>query len=210
VVATYYDVLGVSVEARADEVRRAYLELARRLHPDRAPGSDRAMQRVNEAWSVLRDPVRRAEYDRALARVATATVPPAQRASRTHDEEPDLDTPIAHTLAEPGDLGVSIARMVPWIAIAVVLGAIFVFTAFAGNHRSDDPQALLGSCVSLIGASSVERVPCTSPNDGRVERVVGASSGCTSGSTARRQGSSWLCLGPDDPGASSTTSTSVP
>jgi hypothetical protein len=50
--ATPHDVLGVSPSASSDEIRRAYLALARRHHPD-AGGSGEQMRRLNEAWSAL-------------------------------------------------------------------------------------------------------------------------------------------------------------
>lgn len=69
---THYEALGVPVDAAADDVRRAYLRLARAHHPDLHPDgraraeAERRMQRVNEAWSVLSDPQRRAAYDRSV------------------------------------------------------------------------------------------------------------------------------------------------
>jgi hypothetical protein len=68
---TYYDVLGVPADAPAAAIKRAYVELARRHHPDfhttepaavRA-ANERAMQAVNEAWTVLSDPAARRAYD---------------------------------------------------------------------------------------------------------------------------------------------------
>lgn len=72
---TLYDDLGVVPGASADELRRAYLRLARRYHPDVVASSDprtraeaeRRMRSVNEAWRVLGDPVRRRAYDRTEA-----------------------------------------------------------------------------------------------------------------------------------------------
>ncbi len=71
-----FDVLGVDPAASEDEIRVAYLRLARQLHPDRHPGvgpAERerlttAMARVNEAWDVLSDPDER----RRLRRRRTA------------------------------------------------------------------------------------------------------------------------------------------
>lgn len=63
--ASHYEVLGVAVTATAEEVRAAYRQAARDHHPD-AGGDPRRMRDVNAAWHVLRDPGRRAAYDRQL------------------------------------------------------------------------------------------------------------------------------------------------
>jgi molecular chaperone DnaJ len=64
----YYDVLGVSPGAGADEIKRAYRQLARRYHPD-ISGDDRAQafKELNRAYEVLRDSSRRRHYDRSLS-----------------------------------------------------------------------------------------------------------------------------------------------
>ena len=63
----YYDVLGVSADAGADEIKRAYRQLARRYHPD-ISGDDRglAFKELTGAYDVLRYPSRR-HHDRALS-----------------------------------------------------------------------------------------------------------------------------------------------
>ena len=63
----YYDVLGVSQDAGAAEIKRAYRQLARRYHPD-ISGDDRgaAFLEVSRAYEVLRDPDRRRSYDARL------------------------------------------------------------------------------------------------------------------------------------------------
>ncbi len=63
----YYDVLGVAPGAGADEIRRAYRQLARRYHPD-ISGDDKgaAFLDVSRAYEVLRDPERRRSYDARL------------------------------------------------------------------------------------------------------------------------------------------------
>jgi molecular chaperone DnaJ len=63
----YYDVLGVAPDAGADEIKRAYRQLARRYHPD-ISGDDRgtAFHEVARAYDVLSDPARRRQYDAAL------------------------------------------------------------------------------------------------------------------------------------------------
>ena len=65
----YYDVLGVSPDAGADEIKRAYRQLTRRYHPD-ISGDDRGARflEVSRAYDVLRDPERRHSYDVRLTR----------------------------------------------------------------------------------------------------------------------------------------------
>ena len=60
----YYDVLGVSPDAGADEIKRAYRQLARRYHPD-ISGDDRAAAFLEaaRAYETLADPRRRQSYD---------------------------------------------------------------------------------------------------------------------------------------------------
>ena len=63
----YYEILGVSRSASAEEVKRAYRRLARKHHPDVNPGDNRAearLKEINEAYEVLSDPEKRGLYDR--------------------------------------------------------------------------------------------------------------------------------------------------
>jgi curved DNA-binding protein CbpA len=63
---TFYDILGVSPKATADDIRRAFRQTAKRLHPDIADGTETLMRELNEAYETLRDPDRREAYDEAL------------------------------------------------------------------------------------------------------------------------------------------------
>lgn len=62
----YYEVLGVPRDADQKTIKRAFLKLARTLHPDvnDAPDAEEKFKEVNEAYSVLSDERKRANYDR--------------------------------------------------------------------------------------------------------------------------------------------------
>ena len=62
----YYAVLGVSRNASADEIKKAYRQMALQYHPDRNPGNKEAEEKFKEAaeaYSVLGDPEKRSVYD---------------------------------------------------------------------------------------------------------------------------------------------------
>ena len=63
----YYEVLGLSKGASADEIKRGYRRKAKELHPDRNtsdPNAESKFKEANEAYDVLKDPERKAAYDR--------------------------------------------------------------------------------------------------------------------------------------------------
>jgi molecular chaperone DnaJ len=59
----YYDVLGVSKGASADEIKKAFRRKAVELHPDKQGGDEAKFKEINEAYEVLKDSSKRQRYD---------------------------------------------------------------------------------------------------------------------------------------------------
>jgi hypothetical protein len=147
---TPYEVLGVEPTATEAEIRRAYVALARRFHPDVHPGGEARMQQLNEAWSVLGDRARRAAWDRDHA-------PPPEHGFTPHD--PDDDG------FDPWDLVDVPYRSQPprqqerrgFLTVAPVLVFGLSVVAFTAGIFFDSP-AILGAGVVLFSLSCIGMV----------------------------------------------------
>ncbi len=86
---TLYDRLGVSPNASSDDVVAAYRASVRLYHPDVSlePDAEATMVRLNEAFAILRDPQRRADYDLTL-RPTTAGSAAAEPARYAESDAP--------------------------------------------------------------------------------------------------------------------------
>ena len=181
----HYRVLGVHPSASSEQIRAAYRDLARRLHPDHQRGAsvpeaslaERRMREINEAWRVLQDPARRRRYD--LGREDR----PAAPVDRFDPDDDLVD-------AGPSDLTTRAVHGLPWILLILVLGFIFVVTAYAGKRDAAPPAvaraAPVGSCLVVTAGPSTSVVPCDRPNSGRVVDRVDDMAGCPDGTDPRR------------------------
>jgi DnaJ-class molecular chaperone len=135
-----YEVLGVAEDAAAEDIRRAYVALARRHHPDfylssppaRRAEAERRMQAINEAWSVLGDEERRRAYDRSRGRHDPEAEAGAARGFRPFDGDDDdvdprdlPDEPYAGGRAQES-LAARAGTLAPVAAfgLSIVLGAL--------------------------------------------------------------------------------------
>jgi len=62
----YYEVLGIGRDASSDDIKKAFRQLAKKYHPDLNPGNKKAeetFKEINEAFQVLNDPQKKAQYD---------------------------------------------------------------------------------------------------------------------------------------------------
>ena len=194
--ADYYQVLGVEPDADQATIRRAYHAAARRWHPDRHSAdkrtdSDRAereIRLVNEAWEVLGDRDARLQYDRRIGSVAAPST--SERAGVVNDAgviriDPRLLDPkymAARRQSQDAQLATKRSRvltLVPLIALLGLLGAIFVFTAYARTGSNTVPPSTIpgpqlgagieaNDCVSVMGGGSLIERPCDATAHGRV------------------------------------------
>jgi hypothetical protein len=168
----HYEILGISPEASRGEVHRAYLEAARRHHPDRGGSADH-MREINEAWAVLGDPYARRAYDRTV-------VAAPRRAPERHHAGPVgphgwWDDRMADARAERADLIADLSDdrplghpLRPMLTLVPV--AMFVLSIVIGSLAMvlDEP-ALLGFAVlvfflSLVAVAAVTLVAMRSPS----------------------------------------------
>lgn len=179
----HYEILGVPQTASHSEIRRAYRNQMRALHPDASEGvTDTArLTRVNEAWSTLSNAKSRATYNKSLHGVTSGTA---------------TDQPIITEYFEP-------ARF-PWrgMVILAVLGIALVLFAHATSTPAvpGKPDQLLssGSCVSIDPQLAVFEVSCDDAHDGVVRQLIALDRICPSGSQPYRdrQGMGVACVVP--------------
>ena len=90
----YYAVLGVEPSAGDAEIKTAYRRLARKYHPDvsKDPDAEARFKELGEAYEVLKDPEKRALYDRMGSnwRAGQEFQPPPQPPPQPHELQPTL------------------------------------------------------------------------------------------------------------------------
>src|SRR3990167_2039608 len=59
----YYNILGITKTATEDEIKSAFRKLAHKYHPDKKGGDEKKFKEASEAYAVLSDKKKRAEYD---------------------------------------------------------------------------------------------------------------------------------------------------
>jgi len=105
--ANYYDILGVSPEATPQQIKKAYLRLVRRYHPDVTsdPAAHETFLQVQAAYEALSDPIKRAEYDKTLPKDPLVISLLASRKRLLRVQEPQLVYVLLTAAPAPGEEG---------------------------------------------------------------------------------------------------------
>ncbi len=204
--------LGVSRTATTGELQRAHRALARRYHPDAAGGAGavdrdeaaRRIREVNEAWQELRDPARRARYDRTLDPEPGATAGPSRTTTPYSPYPPGTEPEPSGGFDEwfaDADLRRSTAKVVdrsprpvkPFrvrvllgFGIIMLVGILVVVAITGASDEGPGTGVSSGACVRVNQVGPPTQVPCELPNDGRVLRQVTVAGECPNGSMARQ------------------------
>ena len=125
-----YSILGVPRTASREEIARAYRRLAKQHHPDAgATIPTTAMARINEAWHVLSDPVRRARWERLNTIIAPPHWAPAP-------VEP-MRRPSAAATAPPSPMDSGWVAIGVLASVALVVAALMIGVSLASQPTDD-------------------------------------------------------------------------
>jgi hypothetical protein len=139
------------------------------------------MAAINDAYRVLRDPTRRASYDREVLDLRDDAPVSKDVPGPTHESD-DEDEPRAARAT----------RTVPFLLALSLLAAIFLFTAYATTtgRNSDgvggtpvDNVLDAGSCLAMGSGGIAVETPCSGPHDFVVERLIPFDFACPVGTT---------------------------
>jgi Ca-activated chloride channel homolog len=149
----YYSLLGLSPDATPDEIRTAYFEAARRLHPDANPAipSNEQFIRVQEAYEILSHAQRRAEYDAQqddefLSQPAISTHIRTSRSQIQRISEPQ----IVYLLLELACTAEETASKRPFSHVCLVI---------------DRSTSMQGARIDMVKASISQAVKLLKPQD---------------------------------------------
>jgi hypothetical protein len=191
----YYAVLGVVPTASTEEIRAAYRDKVRMIHPDSAiitsPTASLEMVEVVQAWSTLSDSALRHAYDAGLL----GTKNDADLDADEFDDFPE-DTPFPPTPIIRGQFP---KRLIGW-SLAIGVMSVLVLDVMSGPVVPAKPDGLLqsGSCVVVDSNKLAVEVGCEVDHYGVVRQLIGFDMTCPSDteSIRDRQGMGQACVVP--------------
>ena len=189
----YYEVLGATPTASIEQMRAAYRDKVRIIHPDSAvvasPTASLQMAEVVRAWSTLSDPILRRAYDAELFGAHGRVDPDT--------EDDDLEsilyppTPIVR--------GHFPKSLIGWILV-IGIASVLVLNVLSDPIDPAKPDGLLqsGSCVVVDTNQLAVEVGCEVDHYGVVRQLIGFDMTCPSDTEAirDRQGMGQACVVP--------------
>jgi molecular chaperone DnaJ len=187
---THYEVLGVPSTATLSELRDAYRQRVRSVHPDSAArpslASSDEMAAITQAWNTLSDHGRRRMYDASLRE-------PSARASTPSTN----GNPYAH-LTSPTPARFPWRMLLGFVSIGSVVVLILNVVSQPAEPRGPDGLIKSGSCVVIDGTQAAVEVACDGDHYGVVEQLIGFDMTCRTGTQPfrDRQGMGIACVVP--------------
>jgi len=162
--SSYYEVLGVPSTASQSQIRKSYLKASLKYHPDKNRGNEKEAKdnfiRVGEAYEVLGDPIKRAQYDRE---VAGGTFTFKRRKGQTNESDGDDDNDkefndfmnmFDETVAGMSEAELNMAMGAAAI-VGGIVGSVMGSRAARGNSFLSSAASMMGSAVASKAASSL-------------------------------------------------------
>ena len=160
--SSYYEVLGVPSTADQSTIRKAYLKASLKYHPDKNRGNEKEAKdnfiRVGEAYEVLGDPIKRAQYDREVAGGAFTF---KRRKRQTNESDADYDKEFKdfmnmfdETVAGMTEAELNMAMGAAAI-VGGIVGSVMGSRAARGNSFLSSAASMMGSAVASKAASSL-------------------------------------------------------
>jgi tetratricopeptide (TPR) repeat protein len=157
----YYEVLGLSPQSSTDQIKKKYRELARKFHPDvvqdKALGQ-RVFTQINQAYSVLGDPERRAQYNDTLQHTAAQKTViqnnTSSSAAAPQTASAKTDAPVQSASVKPATNPPAFADMLTRAENAIMAGKPVEARAFCVRILEADPRHV--KAMDILGDALVQ------------------------------------------------------
>mmetsp|Transcript_20137 Transcript_20137/g.34308 ORF Transcript_20137/g.34308 Transcript_20137/m.34308 type:complete len:277 (-) Transcript_20137:3544-4374(-) len=179
---SYYEILGVPPTAEQSAIRKAYLKKSLKYHPDKNPGAEEEAKAnfilIGQAYEVLGDPIKRAQYDRE-SQGGTFTFKRRQSQTNNYnnahaDKQADNDFDNFMNMFDETVAGMSEEELNMAMGAAAVvgglLGSVMASRASKGNSLLSSAAQMVGSAVASRAASSLVQAVHTDSQQRVLER----------------------------------------